>query len=185
MVFWKWILIPLELYIPEFIKREILSRLITVSTVSFQCSVPKLKGLSADELLNHYAYFTENAIRERLSQNLDCSDLKFRLYRNAFQDGQILRDRFGLSGHGDVIRLMRFLYRILKIKMRKDPQTDGIIISQCFFSRYYSSEVCQLMGALDQGLAAGLSGGEQLEFGERITDGFDFCRAYWRGNFGK
>lgn len=184
MVFWKWILIPLELYTPEFIKREILRRLMTISALSFQCPVPKLKGLSAGELLNHYACFTENTIRERLSQNIDCSELKSRLYRNAFQDGQILRDRLGISGHGDAIRWMRFLYRVLKIKMRKDPQTDGIIISQCFFRSYYSGEICQVMGALDQGLAAGLSGGERLEFSERMTEGCDFCRANWRGNLG-
>lgn len=180
MTFCKWLLKPLELYTPEFIKRMILCRLISLSAVSFQCPVPEVKGLSADELLKSYARFTEKVIRERLSQNIEHSTLQNRLYRNAFQAGQSLRGRFGLSDRDDVIRVMRFLYRIIKIDLQSDPRANGIIISQCFFSRYYSSEVCQIMASMDQGLAAGLSGGEGLEFRERITDGYEFCRAYWR-----
>jgi hypothetical protein len=180
MTFRKWLLVPLELFIPGFIKRMVLCRLITLSADSFECPVPQLKGLSADELLKNYARFTESIINERLSQNIDRSALKNRLYRNAFQAGQILRGKFGLTDRNDVVKFMRFLYRIIKIDLQSDLQGNGIIISQCFFSRYYSSEVCQMMAALDQGLAAGLSGGEHLEFRERITDGCEFCQAYWQ-----
>lgn len=180
MALLKWLLIPLERFTPGFIKRMVLCRLTILSAASFQCPVPQLKGLSANVLLINYARFTENAINERLSLNNDLSALKKRLYRSAFQAGQILRDKLGLVDRSDVIRFMRILYRIIKIDLQSDPQANGIIISKCFFSRYYSSEVCQVMATLDQGLAAGLSGGECLEFHERITDGHEFCRAYWQ-----
>lgn len=182
MAFWKWLLVPLELYTPGFIKRMILCRLITLSAVSFQCPVPEVKGLSANELLKDYARFTGNVIKERLSQNTECSAIQNRLYRNAFQVGQILRGKFNLTDRNDVEKLMRFLYRIIKIDLQSEREENGIVISQCFFSCYYSSEVCQIMAAFDQGLAAGLSGGEYLEFRERITAGCEFCRAYWREN---
>jgi hypothetical protein len=183
MAFWKWMLAPLELYTPELLKRMVICRLTTLCAAAFQCPVPGLKGLSANQLLENYARFTENAIRERLPLNNDGrSALRNRLYQQAFQTGQRLRDRFGPADLNDALRLLRFLYRMIKIDLQSDPQANGIIISQCFFSRYYSSEVCQIMSAFDQGLAAGLSGGTSLEFQGRITDGCEFCRAYWREN---
>jgi hypothetical protein len=179
MAIWKLLLTPLELYIPECIKRITLRRLTTLCAVSFQRPVPQLTGLSADELLKNFALFTESVIKERLSQSTDLSLLKDRLYRNAFQVGQLIRGKFGLVDRNEVIRLMRCLYRIINIDLKSDSNVDGIIISKCFFSSYYSSEICRVMAAFDQGLAAGLSGGEHLEFCERITDGYEFCRAYW------
>jgi hypothetical protein len=182
MAFWKWLLIPLEPMTPNFIKKMILYRLITISAKALQCPVPDIKGLSAHQLLESYAIFTGNAIKERLSRNEACSELQTKLYQNAFQGGQQLRHSFGLTDSKDAIRMMRFLYRMIEIKMEYVSQDEEIVISQCFFSRYYSGDVCKTMEFLDRGLAAGLSGGGTLEFYERITDNCEFCRAFWREN---
>ncbi|HEX3044158.1 MAG TPA: hypothetical protein VHY08_05335 [Bacillota bacterium] len=182
MAFWRWLLIPLERLTPNFIKKMILYRLITVSAQALQSPVPDIKGLSAHELLESYAIFTGNAIKDRLSRNEACSDLQTKLYQNAFQEGQRLRYSFGLTDRNDAIGMMRFLYRIIEIKMEYVSKDDEIVISQCFFSRYYTGDVCKIMELLDRGLAAGLSGGGTLEFYERITDDCEFCRAFWREN---
>jgi hypothetical protein len=183
MKFWKGLLFPVELYTPEFIQRMILVRLTTLSAVSLRCSPGPVQGRSARELLENYARFTADAVSREFSQNGDPSVIKNRLYREAFQAGQAFRLRFGVTAREDVIRLMRFLYRVIRIDFQSDSQGTGIIISKCFFSRFYSSEVCRVMSGLDQGMAAGLSGGEHLEFKERITDGYSVCRAYWREPF--
>jgi hypothetical protein len=180
MALGKWLLVPLEFFIPGFMRRMVLRRLMILSADAFQCPVAQLKELSTRELLENYARFTTNAVKKQLAQNNDHALLKDRLYGKAFQAGQLLRRRFGPANRDEVIRLMRILYRIIKIDLQSDRTADGIIISQCFFSRYYSGEICQVMAALDQGLAAGLSGGTSLEFSARITEGHPFCRAYWR-----
>jgi hypothetical protein len=180
MAFWKWMLLPVELYPPDWIRRMVVARLTALSAVSLRCPGWRVQGRSAREMLENYARFTADAVSRELSRNGDPSVIKNRLYQEAFQAGQTFRRRFGLTVREDVIRLMRFVYRMIRIDLQSDPQGTGIVISQCFFSRYYSGAVCRVMSGLDQGLAAGLSGGEHLEFGERITDGYPVCRAYWR-----
>jgi hypothetical protein len=181
MAFWKWLLVPLELYTPELLQRMVIRRLTTLCAAAFQCPVPELKGFSAHKLLENYACFTETVISERLALNNERSfALQNRLYRKAFQAGQSLRDWFSPADRNEALRLLRLLYGMIRIDFQSDPQTQEIIISQCFFSCYYSSAVCQIMSAFDRGLAAGISGGARLEFRERITDGCKFCRADWR-----
>jgi hypothetical protein len=55
-----------------------------------------------------------------------------------------------------------------------------ITVRRCPFSDVYSVEVCRLVGALDSGLLAGLSGGDRLEFTQRITEGAPCCLARLR-----
>jgi hypothetical protein len=180
MTFWKWLLFPAEFYTPELIRRMVVVRLATLSAGPLHCPGWRIQGRSAREMLENYARFTAAAVSRELSRNGDPCAIRNQLYQEAYQAGQAFRLRFGLAVRADVIRLMRFLYRVIRIDLQSDPHGSGILISQCFFSRYYSGEVCRVMSALDQGLAAGLSGGGHLEFGERITDGYPFCRAYWR-----
>jgi len=67
-------------------------------------------------------------------------------------------------------------YRVLGIE--SSGQFPGeLLITQCFFSRFYTGEVCHLISALDAGLAAGLFGSGSLTFDQRITEGNSCCRA--------
>jgi choline dehydrogenase-like flavoprotein len=68
------------------------------------------------------------------------------------------------------------LYRGLGIDLK--GSADGqIIIRRCFFARFYTPRVCALVSALDQGLMAGLAGGGELDFTQRLTEGACCCRA--------
>jgi len=72
--------------------------------------------------------------------------------------------------------LDRALYRLLEIEFQGDE--GGVVISRCYFSPFYSGPICRVMSALDRGLFAGLSGGRQLVFTARITEGQAQCRAH-------
>ena len=73
--------------------------------------------------------------------------------------------------------LARVLYRLLDIEFQGDEVGD-VVVSRCYFSRFYSGQVCQVMSAVDRGLFAGLSDGRQLLFSARITEGQGRCRAH-------
>jgi hypothetical protein len=60
---------------------------------------------------------------------------------------------------------------------REEGERGEVTIARCYFSSYYSPQVCRLMSAMDQGLFAGLSGGGRLIFMTRITEGYDHCQA--------
>jgi len=75
------------------------------------------------------------------------------------------------------MQMSAVIYKMLKIEFHGDSHGD-IVIKRCFFSTYYSSNVCHLISALDEGLLAGLSGGGQFSFSQRITEGYSVCRAY-------
>ena len=69
------------------------------------------------------------------------------------------------------------IYRALRIEFQGEP--DGtIVIKNCFFSDYYSGEVCRIISSLDEGLLAGLSAGGKVNFSQRITEKKECCRAY-------
>jgi hypothetical protein len=65
----------------------------------------------------------------------------------------------------------------LDIDFQGDEKGE-VLISHCSLSRYYSPDTCRVMSAMDRGLLAGLSGGKQLVFSARITEGQACCRAY-------
>jgi hypothetical protein len=74
------------------------------------------------------------------------------------------------------MEMSSILYQILGIDFEGDTSGE-VTIKKCFFSDYYSQQVCQIISSLDEGVAAGLSGGGNLSFSGRITEGKDCCRA--------
>ena len=72
--------------------------------------------------------------------------------------------------------LGRLVYAAIRIDFRGTELGD-VTVNRCFFSSFYSAQVCQVISSLDAGLLAGLTGGAQLTFSERITEGADRCRA--------
>ena len=75
-----------------------------------------------------------------------------------------------------MVETLTALYGYLGIDMSAGPAGE-IVVRRCLFAGYFSAPVCEVVGALDEGLAAGLSGGGELEFIERITGGAACCRA--------
>jgi predicted nucleic-acid-binding Zn-ribbon protein len=161
-------------YVPTVIKKKNLSQLFQLSARAFHCEPPDIKGKSYRQMLQEFAFFTQNAAREVITGKGDIQKVKKRLYRNAFLLGNHLRKLFKIHNPDEVMLISKKLYDILKIDFQGDP-FGNITIKRCYFSTYYSQEICQLISALDEGIAAGLSGGGKLAFQQRITEGRLCC----------
>jgi hypothetical protein len=163
---------------PAIVKRQALVRLFGATAAAFQSDMPRLSGLLREQCLLEYARFTAERAGEALRQGGDLSELQERLYRNAYRLGRTPGRLLRVHDIEDVMTLGRFLYGILDIDF--DGSDSGeITIRRCYFSGFYSPEVCQVMSAMDRGLLAGLAGGGDLVFIERITEGRSSCRAHF------
>lgn len=164
-----------EAYIPKFIRRRKLLHLFAATADAFGTSVPSLSGLGIDECLTEFALFTKEKAEEAIKNGTE-TETRHRLYRNAHMLGMKLRGEFGVRSVKETMRLARIIYKIVGIDFRGGARGD-VAISRCYFSRFYSPEVCSVISSLDAGLLSGLSGGGRLSFSERLTEGKDCCRA--------
>jgi len=165
-----------RLYIPVSIKKRKLQELFELTADAFQSDLPPIKNLSYNACLEAYARFSKSKAEEAVKLTDKTEMVRKRLYRNAFQMGEKLRRDFRIRTKTDVLRLSRILYRILRIDFTGNASGE-VMIKRCFFSQYYTPEVCGIISALDEGLAAGLSAGGRLVFKNRITEGKSCCQA--------
>ncbi|MCX7787821.1 MAG: hypothetical protein N2442_09000 [Spirochaetes bacterium] len=172
----KPILFLCRWYIPVCFKKRKLRELFELTADAFQCELPPLRSFGYEECLQEYARFSAINAGEVLTRPAEIESIKSRLYRNAFQMGESLRKSLGIKKMNDLLWVSKILYRILRIQCTTNQQGEWII-KKCFFSSYYSPGVCRILSSLDEGMAAGLSGGGRLTFHERITDGEPCCRA--------
>ncbi len=172
----------LQLYTPEFVKKMALTELFEATADAFEADVPPLAGLASQAALAQYAQFARSRAEERLRDGREIEVVRQRMYRNAFAMGQRQRALFRPGSAQDVMAVGRLLYRILDIDLQGDQQGE-VVIRRCYFSTFYSPDVCRLMSAMDRGLFAGLSNGGQLTFSSRITEGEPCCLAHlnWEG----
>lgn len=168
----------MQLHIPEFIKKRKLHELFRLTADAFQSELPELHGLSFAECLLKYAQFTREQAEDCARGSGSLEEVKHRLYQNSYVFGQNLRKTLHVATWEQAVRALQAIYKIMGIDLECDGQGE-IIIKQCFFSKYYSQEVCKLISALDDGIAAGLSGGGRLRFTHRITEGASHCKAYF------
>ncbi len=165
----------LQARMPGCIRKRVLWVLLRATAQAFDCPIPSLARLSADECLLRYAQFTQGRVAELLRDGNDLPTIQERLYRNAYELGRACK-RLALIGTvRDAMALGRVLYRLLDIEFQSDGEC--VVISRCYFSRFYSDQICQVMSAMDRGLLAALSDGRQLIFSARITEGMAQCRA--------
>jgi hypothetical protein len=141
--------------------------------------VPRLASLNSEECLARYARFASAQAGQRLQEGREIESLEKRLYENAFEMGKQQRIWFRPRSMQEMMTVGRVLYRMLQIDFQGDAHGD-VVIASCYFSRFYSCEVCRLMSSMDRGLFAGLSNGGQLVFTARITEGQPCCRGYFR-----
>ena len=167
----------LSTHMPGWAGKVALGVLLRATARAFGCPAPSLARLSADECLLQYAQFTQGRVAGLLRDGADLPAVQERLYRNAYQLGRACKWLSCVGNVQDAMALGRALYRLLDIEFQGDE--EGVVVSRCYFSRFYSGQVCQVMSAMDQGLLAGLSDGRQLAFSARITGGQAQCRARW------
>ena len=165
-----------RLYTPTWLKKRQLAELFECTAAAFGGEAPATAGLSFDERLLEYARFTAARAEATIRRDDDPEALRDRLYQNAYHLGRRLRKRLRVSNADEAMAATRLLYQCLRVDLR-GPVEGEIEVGRCFFSQFYSSQVCQVVSALDAGVVAGLSDGGQLTFYQRITEGHDRCRA--------
>lgn len=161
---------------PAFVRRLALLQLFRATAAAYQCDMPRLRGLSHAQRLLAYARFTADRAEEALHKGDDLPGLEARLYRNAYRLGRLPGRLLRVRQVDDAMTLGRFLYGLLDIDFAGSDAGE-ITIGRCYFSSFYSPEVCRVMSAMDRGLLAGLAGGGDLAFSQRITEGHLCCRA--------
>jgi hypothetical protein len=164
-----------SVYLPGSIRSKKLDQLFTATADAFQVPPLPLKGYSHDECLEKYARFTAGNAAEVIKRG-EVQQVKERLHCNAGRIGRDLRRELGVVTMEELMQACRVIYKALKIEFQGDS-CGQVQIRSCFFSSFYSPEVCSLISSLDEGLLSGLSGGLKLEFSRRITEGNACCTA--------
>lgn len=170
----------MQFYIPGFIKKKKLNELFRLTADAFQSGPPGLEGLSFDECLSKYALYTREQAEIHLKSGVPIEEVKKRLFQNSCVFGQNLKKSLHIVTWEETVMALQLIYKLIGIDFKCDKQ-GGIIVKHCYFSKYYSAEVCKLISSLDEGLAAGLSGGGKLCFNQRITEGCSCCKGYFKG----
>ncbi len=158
------------------VNRQALLLLFRSTAAAFRSDMPRLAGHPWDECLLAYARFTAQHAEAALRGRDGLAELQERLYRNAYRLGRMPGRLLRVQSVDRVMALGRFLYSTLDIDFMGNGSGE-ITISRCYFSSFYSPEVCRLMSSMDRGLLAGLTGRGELAFTERITEGRPCCRA--------
>ncbi len=173
-------LLFMRLYVPAPVRRRELEELFGRTAAAFGQPVPAPRGRSVRGRLRDFARATRDWAEAALADGRDLGAIDDRLYRSALHLGRVYRARLGIGSLADALAAARAIYRGLGIDLRADPRTGSIVVRRCAFSGCYSAPVCRVISALDRGLLAGLSGGGELRFSERITEGHGRCRAELR-----
>lgn len=168
----------LQIYTPDHVKKRALKQLFSYTAAAFAAEVPPIASLDYEECLAKYARFTQTLAEQSLRDGREVEAVAQRLYRHAVEMGHLHGKWLRLGTMADVMDIGRVLYRVLDIDLQGDARGE-VVINRCYFSRFYSYEVCQLMSAMDRGLFAGLSNGGELTFSSRITEGQPCCRAHF------
>ncbi len=146
---------------------------------AFGIKVPKTTGFSADTLLRIYAQFTADAAMRAMRNRQNPALLHKKLYHMTYHLGSILRRWMRPKSARECFAIIQLLYRNIGITIREE-KPGKFCVHQCYFSSFYTPEVCSVISAIDQGIFAGIYHGGKLVFHERITEGHDECRAGFR-----
>ena len=152
-------------------RRIELQQLMNLTARSFGKPSKRIWTLPNDEALRVYAEYTLEHLQDGVNEHL----LR-RMNENAYKMGRFLRSLFFLKRQADIERFTVALYRNIGIEL------EGCIPGQlcfrrCFFSHYYTPDICLAASALDDGIIRGLTGKGRLTFQQRITEGSKCCLA--------
>ncbi len=94
--------------------------------------------------------------------------------------GRDARRRLGVGDtRKELLQAASVMYDILGIEftVSTGPEGDQLVVSSCALSSYYSSDVCAILSAVDEGAVSGLNPGAKMLFREHLTDGSPRCVA--------
>ena len=158
------------------VRKMILSELFRITAAGFGTQAPALMALDCEARQQAYALFTRDHAVRVLHSGQEIQTVRSRLYRNAFVLGGRMSRWCGVNGLDEVVRLAQLIYRAIGVEVQGDSQ-GNLTVLRCYYSRFYSAPVCDLISCLDDGLLTGLNGGGRLVFLSRITEGSRCCRA--------
>jgi choline dehydrogenase-like flavoprotein len=170
-------LLLMRAYVPATVRRRELADLFERTAAAFGQPVSPTRGRSVRRRLREFARATRDWAGAALAKGEDLEGIDARLFSSALHLGRVYRARLGIANLADALAAARAIYRGLGIDLKGDPRSGSLVIRRCMFSTCYSARVCGVMSALDRGLLAGLTGGEELAFSQRITEGHPSCRA--------
>jgi hypothetical protein len=158
---------------------SLLDELAVVTAEGFGCPPLQWRGSAFEERLHEYARFTAEQAEALLAENdpdaLEAA--RTRLRSGATGLGARARRQLGLKNRSDALEALAVLYQGIGIEMSCVAPGE-LVVGTCLFADYFSEPVCRVVGALDEGMAAGLSDGGRLRFDERLTSGAACCRAH-------
>ena len=158
-----------ERRVPEILRRIQLQILMNLTAKAFRAPAERLWTRPWREGLSVYVEYTR-----KCAQIMDTDPE--RLYALSFALGERLRRIAGFTEDDDLCRLVFWLYRGIGIDMG-GRLPGAVTVSGCFFSDYYTPDVCALISNMDSGIVGGIMGGGRLVFSGRITEGAGGCRA--------
>ncbi|MCD8074610.1 MAG: hypothetical protein LUF27_06180 [Lachnospiraceae bacterium] len=142
----------------------------------FGVDAPRTAGMSASELLRTYAQFTADESRNAMDSGQDLVQLHQKLYNMAYHLGSSLRRWMRPHDDQECLAILTLLYKNIEILINeRDP--GEFYVRKCYFSAFYTPEVCRLISGIDQGIFAGIYQHGRLTFEDRITEGYNQCRA--------
>jgi ferredoxin len=166
-------LAALERWTPDALSRRLLDELTGRVAEAFGVTPPEWPSRNMEARLEEFARFTATAAG--CTRETTAGATAGRLRLAACGLGADLRRPLGVRSPDEARRALQLLYRELGIALRAGA--DGTVtVSRCRFSRHYSPGACRLMCAVDEGIAAGLTGGWRLSFDDRLTEGAAACR---------
>ncbi|MHB0879100.1 MAG: hypothetical protein ACYC5O_23935 [Anaerolineae bacterium] len=152
-----------------------LRHLFRITAAGFDRPLPPL-AWRHERLLAQYAAFTAGAAREALAHGEDGNAVRERLRQGACSAAAGVRRALRLRAPSEARAAARALYRCIGIDFTGRVGGD-IEVASCYFTRHYDADVCRFIAALDEGILAGLHGGGELQFTQRLTEGQPCCRA--------
>lgn len=155
-------------------RRIELQQLMNLTARAFGKPAKRIWTMPNDTALRVYAEYT----REHLQGGVD-EQLLQRMNAEAYKTGRLLRRVFLLRRQADIERFVISLYHNIGIRLEGHLPGE-LCFRRCFFSQYYSPEICLAASALDDGIMRGLAGTGELTFQQRITEGCKYCLATFK-----
>jgi hypothetical protein len=125
------------------------------------------------EALRVYAEYTSSNLQAGADEAL-----LERMHTEAYKMGRLLRRLFLINNEARAQRLIVALYRNIGIRLSFESSRQ-LCFHRCYFSRFYTPQICQAASALDSGIICGILGleSEHLHSSQRITEGCKQCKA--------
>lgn len=152
-----------------------LQALAAVTAAGFGCMPPVLLFSAPPAALRRYAVFTVRAAeRAKRCGKLNEQKIYHCSYRAGSLIGRLARRYGGLRTELHHQQFVQMLYRTIGIHLEGNLP-GAFSVKRCYFSRYYSPDVCRILSNMDNGLVCGIFEKGNLYFTQRITEGNTIC----------